>query len=68
MVKFPTKSVGEQQTQTEDILNDDLSMSRDNRTSDIHMSEMTNEMPDQQTEESDESQAVSNFKPNAQNR
>ena len=64
VVKFPTKSVGEQQTQTEDILNDDLSMSRDNRTSDIHMSETTNEMPDQQTEESDESQAVSNLKPN----
>ena len=45
VVKFPTKSVGEQQTQTEDILNDDLSMPRDNKTSDIHMSETTNEMP-----------------------
>ena len=62
VVKFPTKSVGE--TQTEEILNDDLSMSRVNRTSDIHMSETTNEMPDQQTEEPDESQAVSNLKPN----
>ena len=64
VVKFQTKSVGEQQTQTEDILNDDLSMTRDNRTSDIHMSETINEMPDQQTEDSDESRAVSNLKPN----
>ena len=51
-VKFTTKSVGEQQTQAEDIMNDDLSVSWDNngpqRSSDRN-SEITNETPDQQT-------------------
>ena len=68
VVKFPTKSVGEQQTQTEDILNDDYSVSwRNNsshRSSDSHNSEITNDARGQQMEESDDNQAISELQPN----
>ena len=67
VVKFPTKSVGEQQTQTEDIMNDDLSVSWDNngprRSSDDDNSEITNETPDQQTGGSDDGEASSISQP-----
>ena len=68
VVKLPTKSVGEQQTQTEDILNHDLGVSWRNdspqRSSDSHNSEITNEVCGQQMEESDDSQAISGLQPN----
>ena len=59
VMKLPTECVGERQTQTEEILNNDFSMPRNSRTSEIHMLETTNEMSVQQTEEYDETQAVS---------
>ena len=68
VVKLPTKSVGEKQTQTKDILNNDLGVSWHNdsphRSSDSHNSEITNEVCGQQMEESDDSQAISRLQPN----